>query len=157
MRSPYLLFSDSVALIFPIPIQTRSPERNSQPEDEFTLDSEPPPPFTPIGPSLDGPPFEEVVTLSYNGPVSPAATPRSPPPPLYLRPVEPLRLRSNRLSNTQVQTSSNPYPSHRQISPRPNPASTIARVEFDPQMAYSPYSGVGNHTSAREGAMAFYK
>jgi hypothetical protein len=164
--------------------QTRSPEQNSHPEDELEEDraASPPPAFTPVGPSLDGPPFEEVENLSYNGRDSPAApafepyppSPRSagspplpPLPPPILQPVEPLRLRSNRHLNAQIQTSSSPYPSqiqassgpypsHRQISPRPNHSSTIARVEFDPQMAYSPYGGVGNHTAIRADATAFY-
>jgi len=138
------------------PTKARLSEQHILPEDELASEdrsASPPPPFTATGPSLDGPPFEEVVTLSYHGTDSLDPYPRSPQSPTQappmLQPVEPLRLRSNR-------TSSNRYPSHQQISPRPNLPSGIARVEFDPQMAYSPYSGVGNHTSIREGALAFY-
>jgi hypothetical protein len=36
------------------------------------------------------------------------------------------------------------------------PASTITRVEFDPQMAYSPNGRNGNHSSIQGGPSAFY-
>jgi len=147
-------------------LKIRTCEQNSEHEDDRV--ASPPPPFTPTGPSLDGPPFEEVVGSSYlgHGPDSTATpilepyppSPRSPSPPRrVLPPVEPLRLRPNRLPNSQLQTSSNPDFSHRPISPRPNPTSTIARVDFDPQTAYSPYGGSGaNHTRIRADATAFY-
>ncbi|KAH9965744.1 hypothetical protein BC827DRAFT_1179509 [Russula dissimulans] len=163
--------SDVKTLASTQPMKTRSSERrrrNPRPDDEYAHEPRvvtPPPPFTPTGPSLDGPPFEEVVRMSYDGSDSQAASPiqlsyqlppRSPPPlPMQmLPPVEPLRLAPHRLSDSQI----NPYPPPRpspMLDIRPNPTSTITRVEFDPQMAYSPYGRMGNHTSL-QGATAFY-
>ncbi|KAH9994125.1 hypothetical protein BJV74DRAFT_358601 [Russula compacta] len=166
-RPPYLKVLPSTR-----PMKSKSSERRRRnPESDHDFSSEPrvvtpPPPFTATGPSLDGPPFEDVVRLSYDRPDSQAASPiepsyppltRSPPPSQSLQPVEPLRLPPHRL------TSSNFHPSHRfspippNTPPRPNLA-TITRVEFDPQMAYSQYGGrTGNHTSMQVGATAFYK
>ena len=137
----------------------------------------PPPPFTPTGPSLDGPPFEEVVRLSYDGsyhgpdsqaasPIEPSYPPPAhspPPPPQVLQPVEPLRLPSNRNrhSESHLRSPSNPYPYSppspilQDVYPRTSPASTITRVEFDPRMAYSS-DGV-NQAAIQAGATAFYK
>ena len=166
-------FSGPISLTF-FQLQTKSAERNRyNPQRGDGHSSEyrvatPPPPFTPTGPSLDGPPFEEVVRLDYEESESQAASPleptysppaESPPPPPALRPVEPLRLPPNRRSDSHVQTSRNPSPPSR---PSPTlsdifPRSTITRVEFDPRMAYSSNGGVGNHTAIQEGATAFYK
>ncbi|KAI0265199.1 hypothetical protein BC834DRAFT_198528 [Gloeopeniophorella convolvens] len=131
----------------------------------------PPPPFTPTGPSLDGPPFEEVVRLSYQGPDSRAASPLGSPqhlrsrqlqlPPVTQPEANPRRPAHSH-SSSQARISSIPYSSHRltptpsNVYPRPNPASTITRVEFDPKMAYSPYGRMDEHTSAPGGASMFY-
>lgn len=152
-----------------VPLKIRTSEQNPEHEDDV---ASPPPPFTPTGPSLDGPPFEEVVGSSYyrRGSDSTATpilepyppSPRSPLPPLprVLPPVEPLRLRPNhRLPNSELQIPSNPDSSHRPVSSRPNPTSTITHVEFDPQWAYSARNaagGGGNHTPIRPDATAFY-
>ncbi|KAI0303886.1 hypothetical protein BC826DRAFT_980190 [Russula brevipes] len=156
-------------------MKSRSSERptgNPGPGHEFSSvprADTPPPPFTATGPSLDGPPFEEVVQLSYNGSDSQAASPiepsyspppRSPPPPPRFQPVEPLRVPRQRLSDSRLQAPPNPFPPRRSTpilsDLRPNPTSAITRVEFDPQTAYSPYGGVGNHTTIQAGAAAFY-
>ncbi|KAI0306984.1 hypothetical protein B0F90DRAFT_1684050 [Multifurca ochricompacta] len=172
-RSSYVKLAPSTH-----PMKTRSSERrrrNAQPDRELFSEPRivtPPPPFTATGPSLDGPPFEEVV-LSYHVQDSQAASllePPHPPPPQprslpVSRTTQPVALvhpPSQRFSDPQAQASSNPYPSRRIIpvqsdaSPRPNPVSTITRVEFDPQMAYSPYGGIGHHTSIQGGPSAFY-
>jgi hypothetical protein len=163
-------------------LQTRSSERrgrNPRPDDEYSSEHRamtPPPPFTPTGPSLDGPPFDHVVRMSYDesdsqaaSPLEPAYSPRArsspPPPPQVLRPVEPLRLQTNRNrhSDSHIQTPHNPFPYHRtspilpDVQPRPIPTSTITRVEFDPRMAYSSSGGVGDHAAIQAGAAAFYK
>jgi len=103
--------------------------------------------------------------MSYDGSDSQAASPiepsyqhppRSPPPMQIPPPVEPLRLPPHRLSDSQIRGSTNPYPPRPgpmlDVRPRPNPASTITRprVEFDPQMAYSPYGRSGNHSSIQD-------
>ncbi|KAI9513205.1 hypothetical protein F5148DRAFT_1156948 [Russula earlei] len=162
------------------PMKTRSSERrrrNPRPDDEYASEHRavtPPPPFTPTGPSLDGPPFEDVVLMSYDGsdsqagsplepsyPPPPSSPPPLPPPQMQLPPpVEPLRVSTRRVSDPQMHNLSNPYPPRRpspmDVRPKPSPTSTITRVEFDPQMAYSPYGCMGNHTSLQTGASAFY-
>ena len=180
--NPLLLpvpFSDSISLTLS-QLQSKSAERNRynhQRDDGHSSEhrvATPPPPFTPTGPSLDGPPFEEVVRLAYDESESQAASPLEPthssPPPAHsflppppLPPIEPLRLSSNRRSDSHLPTSRNPHPAPRRspilsdIYPRPHSASTITRVEFDPRMAYSSNGGVGNHTAIQAGATAFYK
>lgn len=175
-------FSGSISLTLS-QLQTKSAERNRynpQRDDGHSAEDRvatPPPPFTPTGPSLDGPPFEEVVRLDYVESESQAASPleptysppahspptHSPPPPLALQPVEPLRLPPNRRSDSHLQTSRNPHPPRRptpilsDIYPRPSPTSTITRVEFDHRMAYSSNGAAGNHTAIQAGATAFYK
>jgi len=164
--------SDVKILASTQPMKTRSSERrrrNPRPDDGYAHEPRvvtPPPPFTPTGPSLDGPPFEEVVLMSYDGSDSQAASPielsyqlppRSPPPlPMQMPPpVEPLRLAPHRLSDSQI----NPYPPPRpspMLDVRPNPTSTNPRVEFDPQMAYSPYGRMGNNYTSLQAATAFY-
>ncbi|KAI9467208.1 hypothetical protein BJY52DRAFT_1237064 [Lactarius psammicola] len=156
------------------PMKTRSSERrrrNHYPDRDFQSEprlATPPPPFTATGPSLDGPPFEEVVTLPYPGPPADSTQPRSPSLSRVTQPVTPLQLPSPgpspRFSDPQIQTQalSNPYHSHRRAPAPPDipsrliPASTITRVEFDPQMAYSPNGRNGNHTPVQGGASAFY-
>ncbi|KAI0254896.1 hypothetical protein BJV78DRAFT_1183723 [Lactifluus subvellereus] len=159
------------------PMKSKNPERRRRsPQHDRDFPSEhrvatPPPPFTPTGPSLDGPPFEEVVRLSYNGSGSRDTSPLEPPYPPSPRsrplsqtsqPVAPLRVSPHRFSDPQTHTVSNPHPFYRPTPIRPdvpllpNPTSTITRVEFDPQMAYSRYGDVGNHTSIQAGATAFY-
>ncbi|KAH8988571.1 hypothetical protein EDB92DRAFT_1871282 [Lactarius akahatsu] len=164
------------------PMKNRSSERrrrNRHPDPDFLSEDRlatPPPPFTATGPSLDGPPFEDVVTLSYPGP-GPQAVPTQPQPPSLSRmiqPIAPLRLPSPgpgpspRFSDPQTQTQtqnqapSNPYHSQRLAPAPPNipsrliPSSTITRVEFDPQMAYSPNGRNGNNSAVQGGASAFY-
>ncbi|KAH9076983.1 hypothetical protein EDB83DRAFT_2671688 [Lactarius deliciosus] len=160
------------------PMKNRSSERrrrNRHPDPDFLSEDRlatPPPPFTATGPSLDGPPFEDVVTLSYPGP-GPQAVPTQPQPPLLSRvtqPIAPVRLPSPgpgpspRFSDpqTQNQPPSNPYHSQRLAPAPPNipsrliPSSTITRVEFDPQMAYAPNGRNGNNSAVQGGASAFY-
>ncbi|KAI9447847.1 hypothetical protein H4582DRAFT_31137 [Lactarius indigo] len=146
------------------PMKARSSERrrrNHHPDRDFPSGDRlatPPPPFTATGPSLDGP----------------QTAPTQPRPPSLSRvtqPIAPLRLPSPgpgpspRFSDpqTQNQAPSNPYHSQR-LAPAPPdipsrliPASTITRVEFDPQMAYSPNGRNGNHSAVQGGASAFYK
>ena len=149
--------------------QTRSSERrrrNQQSDPDYPDRlATPPPPFSATGPSLDGPPFEEVVTMSYD----------APPPDSQLRPPSlspvtqpaPLRLASPGPSqrypdpSTRRQTHTNPYQPHRMAPPPPNipsrltPSSAISRLEFDPQMAYGRNGG---HSSIQGGgASSFYK
>jgi hypothetical protein len=177
----YSPYSSSIPLILPS-LQTRSSERrgrNPRRDDEYPSEHRavtPPPPFTPTGPSLDGPPFEDVVRMSYDesdsqsaSPLEPAYSPPTrpapPPPPQLLQPVEPLRLppNRNRHSDSHIRTPTSPDPYRRpsptlsDVHPRLNPASTITRVEFDPRMAYSSSGGVGDHAAVQAGAAAFYK
>jgi len=49
----------------PFPQQQQQQPYNNNPSDD-EHDAAPPPPFSVVGPSLDGPPFEEVSTLSYD-------------------------------------------------------------------------------------------
>lgn len=84
--------------------------------DEEEDRSIPPPPFTPVGPSLDGPPFEQVV-LSY----VPDRDDSQPPSPLISPVVAPAQLPSR--SNTPV-----PAPNS-----APAPASTPAPVVQESQ------------------------
>lgn len=175
-------FSGSIPLTLS-QLQTKSAERsryNTQRDDGHSAEDRvatPPPPFTATGPSLDGPPFEEVVRLDYVESESQAASPleptyyppahsppaRSPQPLPALQPVEPLRLPPNRRSDSHSQTSRTPHPPRRpspilsDIYSRPSPTSTITRVEFDHRMAYSSNGGAGNHTTIQAGATAFYK
>jgi len=152
------------------PMKTRSSDRrrrNHNPDRDFPeepREATPPPPFTATGPSLDGPPFDEVVTMSYHGPDTSTQIRRASLSPPLTQPIAPGR--SHRFSDPQLQTQSqappNPYYSHRPASMQPDfpsrliPASAITRVEFDPQMAYAPNGRNGNHTSIHGGASAFY-
>ncbi|KAH9977591.1 hypothetical protein BGW80DRAFT_1249345 [Lactifluus volemus] len=145
--------------------------RNPQHDPEFPRSVTPPPPFTPTGPSLDGPPFEEVVGLPYrysgldshtSSPLDPPLSPPRSAPLQTTQPVAPLRSPNHRFSDPHIPTTADTYASHRprsvlpDVSPGPNPSSMVTRVEFDPQMAYSPYGGMVNHTSMQAGATAFY-
>ncbi|KAF8265121.1 hypothetical protein EI94DRAFT_1804838 [Lactarius quietus] len=93
--------------------------RNHQADRDFHSEhrlATPPPPFSATGPSLDGPPFEDVVTLSYQTPPDSQVRPPSfsPGPP----PIAPLRLPSP--GPSQSQRFSAPSP-----EPRPTPTLTI--------------------------------
>ncbi|KAH9045217.1 hypothetical protein EDB85DRAFT_7864 [Lactarius pseudohatsudake] len=160
------------------PMKTRSSERrrrNRHPDPDCLSEDRlatPPPPFTATGPSLDGPPFEDVVTLSYPGPQAVPTQPQPPPLSRVTQPIAPLRLPSpgpgpsprfsDPQTQTQTQAPSNPYHSRRLAPAPPNipsrlvPSSTITRVEFDPQMAYSPNGRNGNNSAVQGGASAFY-
>lgn len=69
-------------------------------DDDDDDRSLPPPPFAAVGPSLDGPPFEEVATLSYHGNQS------SPPSPLN----SPISPRRNPLPNGSPTSPTYPRP-----------------------------------------------
>lgn len=151
-------------------MKTKSGERrrrNHRSDREYPSErlATPPPPFSATGPSLDGPPFEDVVTLSYYAPPDsqgrpPSLSPVTQPAPLRLPSPGP----SQRVPDppTRPHAHSNPYRSHRQVAPPPNipsglrPSSAITRVEFDPQMAYWPNGRNGNNASIQGGASSFY-
>ena len=105
------------------------------------------------------------MTISYHEPDPSTQTRRASLSPPVTQPIAPGR--SQRFSDPQIQTQTqafqNPYHSHRLASMQPDipsrlvPVSTITRVEFDPQMAYSPNGRNGNHTSVQGGPSAFYK
>ena len=165
-----LSFSHFIAHIFTRFHQTRSSERrrrnNQQPDPDYPdrLPT-PPPPFSATGPSLDGPPFEQVVTMSYPGPPPdsqirpPSLSPVTQPAPLRLPSPGPSQRYPDPPNRRQPHTNS--YQSHRIAPPPPNipsrltPSSAITRVEFDPQMAYGRN---GSHSTIQGGgASSFYK
>ncbi|KAI0068832.1 hypothetical protein BV25DRAFT_1817745 [Artomyces pyxidatus] len=98
--------------------------------------STPPPPFTMIGPDLNGPPFEEVVRLSYHPPDSRAASPlsspqRAPPRELPHFASRPLSSNSQHSSAPSVSPLSNRPVANRLSSPM------TSHVDFDPSVAYA--------------------
>lgn len=149
--------------------------------------SAPPPPFTPVGPSLDGPPFEEVASLSYNASgstsPSPLASPQSPvsqlpphsqvdhrqtyqepPPNPQPQPRTPSRASATRMSM--------PMPSVNNAAPAPRVRPTTAvppprrlqlnqgpQIEFNPYTAYGRRSDLMSRTPPAQviDASAFYK
>ena len=160
MYLPFSNFNNSLPFL---QVRSERRRRNHQSDPDEPRHATPPPPFTPTGPSLDGPPFEEVVTLSYPGPPGSQVRPPSlspvTPPMVLPHPGPP---RSHRFSDpsTRTQAPSNPYPSHRLAMPPDNtsrlfPTSAITRVEFDPQMAYA--NGRNANASIQGGASSFYK
>ncbi|KAG7096920.1 hypothetical protein E1B28_004322 [Marasmius oreades] len=118
-------------------------------DDENT--SAPPPAFTGVGPSLDGPPYEEVVRLSYNPYTREQISPRLPSPSWSSRrediPPRPSSaatsihsyLSEGLGSHEESHNQRNLYPStySRQsanYAPRVQPA--IPRMDFNPAVAY---------------------
>ena len=126
-------------------------------EDDHLI---PPPPFTPVGPSLDGPPFEDTIPYVFPAlPIIPASSPASPlrssaPPAIQYEspitsispPVSPLRSpappESSDLAQPElVYRHSMPVISQN-LAPRvnPRPVTTYApvpRVDFNTSMAYN--------------------
>lgn len=168
VRSSYLPYSSSIPQKFnEFSLQTRSSDRrrrNHNADRDFPSEpreATPPPPFTPTGPSLDGPPFDEVVTMSYRAPDPPTQNRRASRSPVT-HPIAPGR--SQRFSDPQIQTQfqappPNPYDSFRRPPVQPDipsrliPSSTRTRVEFDPQLAY----GRNSNNATVQGASSFYK
>lgn len=129
-------------------------ERRSD-EDEDDDDSAPPP-FTAVGPSLDGPPFEEVVRLSYNPSID-SPTPQPvvqsplPEPTIQLPPHEGYPLQSGwQQQRLQAQPARHSYPAP-EFPPQNNDggpqrvpsymtshkhAPTMPRLNFNPSVAY---------------------
>ncbi|KAF9268007.1 hypothetical protein L218DRAFT_1073379 [Marasmius fiardii PR-910] len=119
-------------------------------EDEEDM-SVPPPAFTGVGPSLDGPPYEEVMRLSYNPPGGEQAFPRLPSPSWSPQAHDvPLRPSSAATSihsypsqdlgvRSREESHNHPYPStysrqHANYVTRA-PAAT-PRMDFNPAVAY---------------------
>ena len=155
-----------------------APHHQIPTEDEEEDHTLAPPPFEPVGPNLDGPPFEEVV-LSYNGitscPPSPLTSPQSTHS--LLPTHRELQYRSPRSSPHPERPISSWLPQPQQPNshysmphPRPRPATSYTpskpvvqpRMGFDPSVAYTKPAG-GFVASPRPAevrnvnATAFYK
>jgi hypothetical protein len=128
------------------------------PADDEEDRSIPPPPFTAVGPSLDGPPFTEVDPATY-----PRNAHESPPPSPLVSPTDihtPLLTMASRLPLPEARHSpprqSLPTPprTHVRLGPRPSssaghakprPHMTAPYVSFDPSVVYTkpgPVTGV---------------
>ncbi|KAJ8472382.1 hypothetical protein ONZ45_g16671 [Pleurotus djamor] len=142
-------------------------------DDDDEDRSLPPPPFTPVGPSLDGPPFEEVATLSYTGhespPPSPLSSPYSPvadlpaqqPPitqPIVQQPQIPSALLPGPRTPSRGSNHQTRPPARQSLSPSPvvqtnipqrlRPASAISPTRnvsssVAPQIEFNPYVAYG--------------
>ena len=137
---------------------------------EYSRNS-PPPPFTPTGPSLDGPPFEEVVRLSWDGqdsrPASPLSTVAHDHSPRHdLRESSPDPMRPHHQSLPLL-----PLPGNHRVNPRPistdyttlharHQSTMSSRLDFNPLLAYSKhqldYTDAPASNPSHQ-AMAFYK
>ncbi|KAI9063231.1 hypothetical protein FKP32DRAFT_736529 [Trametes sanguinea] len=130
-------------------------------------DMTPPPEFTPVGPSLDGPPYE-VVVMTYEGPELESADPDSDPPGFESPPESPSRLatggsphsspvppgptspdsplysprtQDDRRQHLQPEATQRIEPTvterHLRTAPSNAKFSQRPRIPFDPQTAYS--------------------
>ncbi|GJJ07471.1 hypothetical protein Clacol_001673 [Clathrus columnatus] len=98
-------------------------------DDDFNDFDEPLPPFAPVGPSLDGPPFEEIAP--YYPPRAPVPYSNSPPRPSYQNSVTPPAQRRpvNRPVPRPRPMASPPLSTSNGYHPPPMP--------FDPGLAYA--------------------
>ncbi|THH15507.1 hypothetical protein EW146_g4979 [Bondarzewia mesenterica] len=136
----------------------------------------PPPPFTPTGPSLDGPPFDDVVRLSWDGLDSRAASPLASPQPSVTGDLPHVLPRFDRsgpsATSIRHQHLSLPPPSrpiNRRGNPRPvttdytiplgHHATASSHLDFDPLSAYGKHQPDHAETpvaSSSQQAITFY-
>ncbi|KAG9218919.1 hypothetical protein CCMSSC00406_0000967 [Pleurotus cornucopiae] len=153
-----------------VPVEVSIPPDNQhEVVDDHESDEEdrsaPPPPFTPVGPSLDGPPFEEVASLSYTAsgstPPSPLASPPTPisqlPPhnradhrQTYQESPSNLQQQPRTPSRASATRMSMPMPSVNNAAPAPRVRPTTAvppprrlQPNQGPQIEFNPYTAYG--------------
>ncbi|KAF7432975.1 hypothetical protein PC9H_004919 [Pleurotus ostreatus] len=153
-----------------VPVEASIPPDNQhEVGDDHESDEEdrsaPPPPFTPVGPSLDGPPFEEVASLSYTAssstPPSPLASPPTPisqlPPhnradhrQTYQESPSNLQQQPRTPSRASATRMSMPMPSVNNAAPAPRVRPTTAvppprrlQPNQGPQIEFNPYTAYG--------------
>ncbi|KAL1717025.1 hypothetical protein EV715DRAFT_204252 [Schizophyllum commune] len=175
--------SESSRNPLPVPPPPPLPAELRQPQTPPT-DDDAPPAFTPVGPSLDGPAYEEVVHLEYHVPESQASSPLTSPVILpqdsavRLSYEGPQDLGQDEDSEDEVDSMpappppplprvrgprTAPAPQSRFSDPVPQALVGIPRVQFNPSLAYRREEGVGAMEQApapapppKGDAMAFY-
>lgn len=110
------------------------------PEDDEEDRSIPPPAFTAVGPSLDGPPFEEVFTLAYHGNGSAPPSPlMSPVPSLaYVSQPNPTRPRSQQTQHHQPHQQYHPLTPQSRITSQPRYRQSLPTAQRPPRQHVSP-------------------
>ncbi|KAL1747238.1 hypothetical protein HDZ31DRAFT_61434 [Schizophyllum fasciatum] len=162
----------------PVPPPPPLPQMPQLPQTPPT-DDDAPPAFTPVGPSLDGPAYEEVMHLEYHVPESQASSPLTSP---VIHPQDEVQLsyegpeddlEESDDDELQLPPPPPPPPLPRVRGPRaapvqsrfsdpvPAPLAGIPRVQFNPSLAYKCEDAVMAPVAApapppKGDAMAFY-
>ncbi|TRM67522.1 hypothetical protein BD626DRAFT_479022 [Schizophyllum amplum] len=165
-----------------IPSPPQAPVR--PPAENDDAEHEPPPAFTPVGPSLDGPEYEEVARPEYRTPDSQAPSPLTSP---VMHAQDAVRMSYEGPQGDDLDEEDDeedveeiirhpppkpqprvrgprglPMPAQtRMNAPMPPPLANIPRLQFNPSMAYKREESVMEQTAApapppKGNAMAFY-
>ena len=114
-----------------------------------------PPPFTPVGPSLDGPPYQEVAdtaNVSHSFPLQSG--------PLHSMSDIPRHNRRPHTSHPTTETYNSSFSEHNSSSPSQGnmkaPSRSRARLAFDPSVAYSlndPWNNINESRAANPASL----